>query len=184
MALPTRSKRQQPPDPHPFGKLAPQTKALISGLSEVLQGEVVTFEELASIAGATEEEIRAGKWWCTTRKRLLLDHGQVWVAARGVGKRHLKEVEVVELDAYRMRMQRASRGRRQELESVDFNGLSDVRKVQHQTETMCARVGEYANKASTRRGIRRQIANSTPGRITLGKGLSALLDHRDRENED
>ena len=112
--------------------VAPETKLLVEFLSTKMEGTTIKYEELEELIGRPIRAGSTGYGYLTSAKRILLrDHGKLIDAEPKIGIRVCTNEEKMLVSGRDVkRARRAVKRSGQKLRSVDYDRLTDDKKVE------------------------------------------------------
>ncbi len=155
-----------------IAEISVDTLKLIERLQRIGVGEIITYETIADTIDGRDVRNGAQGNLRTALKVLQRDHRMVFECVRTVGYKRLSDVDVVSTTrAVLDRSRRSARRGFQRLTVVEFDGLPDEVKTQHQTYASALSMLHQVTKPSSIRKIEKRVQQSHE---TLS--LAATLD--------
>ncbi len=150
-----------------------ETQAAIDVMSPIERGETVTYLALEEVMGCSPQ--KGGRSNVNSaRQYLQREHGMVFAAVPNVGYKRLKDTEIVKSSPEALtKSLRASRRAVQRLTCVEFDGLSEGDKVQHQVHLSLFGAIQAISKADAAKKLTKRV-EETRRSLPLNQTLEAF----------
>lgn len=142
-------------------------------LQETKVGETVTYEELSKLIGRDVRNRAMGALG-TARKHAMKNKNMVFVAVSNEGLKRMSDIEIVDsVDGDIRRVRRTVRRSSAKITRVDFNGLPNDKKIDHNAKlSMLGALQQFAAPSSLKT-LKSRVEESREV-LPIGKTLEAF----------
>lgn len=136
-------------------------------------GEVVTYDELTKLIGRNTQN--SGRpVIATARRKAMNEHRMVFAAVRNIGFKRLNDGEIVETAQHDVdKIRRTSRRAGRRLTTVDFDALSNDKKIRHNTYLSMFGALASMTTGGTVKAIEKEVTKAHSA-LPLAKTLEAF----------
>lgn len=156
-------------------ELSADSKTLASVLLEAKKDDTITYERLSKAIGRDVRGDGAGSLQ-TARRIAQREQRMVFDSVRGVGLKRLQDADIVDLsDKARDHMRRTARRTAKKLVCVDFDDLTNEKKVKHNAAlSMMGALAELTTEKSLLK-LQANVEHSRTDQLPAAKAAMAAL---------